>query len=136
MENDYDSWNEIKKSINSQHRNDCINVGEFWWANIGLNIGSEQNGTGNNYERPVLIVKRLSKNTVLVFPLTTKINQSNTLFEIDSDNFVILNQVKTIDIKRLSRQLKNIKLSRRKFKGILSAFIFMLKNRNRPDHVM
>ena len=50
---------------------------EMWWANIGLNIGFEVKGKGENFARPVLILKELSPDTCLIIPLTTSSKRKN-----------------------------------------------------------
>jgi hypothetical protein len=29
---------------------------EIWWCSLGVNVGFEQDGTGTNYDRPVLVI--------------------------------------------------------------------------------
>jgi len=44
---------------------------EIYWANIGENIGFEQNGKGDNFMRPLLIFKKFSNNIFFGIPLST-----------------------------------------------------------------
>ena len=59
---DFNRWNELKKKIDSN--NDLLDnfpkEGEVWMSSVGLNIGYEQNGSENNFSRPVLIVKKFN----------------------------------------------------------------------------
>jgi hypothetical protein len=44
---------------------------EVWWCTLGVNVGSEENGSGEEYRRPALILKGLSVETCLIVSLTT-----------------------------------------------------------------
>ncbi len=105
MEKDFDGWNEIKKKIDIGHENKLYTVREIWWCSLGLNIGSEQNGTGPVFDRPVLILKGCSKNTCLVVPLTTsvKIHKTRVPIGLVDKKFAsaLISQMKVVDTKRL-----------------------------------
>lgn len=101
----FDLWNERKKDINSNSENKLYHRREVWWCKLGLNIGYEQDGTGGELDRPVLILKGLSKNVCIIIPLTTS-TKSNpyhvSMGEIDGRGaFAIISQVRLIDTKRL-----------------------------------
>ena len=53
------SWNKIKKKIDLEQKS-CKypKEGEVWMTSLGRNIGFEQNGSGDNFSRPVLIIKK------------------------------------------------------------------------------
>ena len=59
--NSFDKWNEVKKET----QNENITVGfkdrDIFYIKMGKNIGSEQNGKGNNFVRPVVVLKNLIK---------------------------------------------------------------------------
>ena len=57
MKKDFDKWNENKKSVNNSSKNKLYRSREIWWCTLGVNIGFEQDGTGDNYERPVLVFR-------------------------------------------------------------------------------
>ena len=78
---------------------------ELWWCSLGINIGSEQNGKGAKYLRPVLILKKISPNTCLVVPLTTSPKEHTLRINIGKINGknvkVIVTQIRVIDARRL-----------------------------------
>lgn len=119
MEKDFDKWNIIKKQI-ELYQNINVNEGELWWCNVGLNIGSEQDGPCPLFERPVFIAKRFSDRTCLVFPMTSKIKTGSYYYTIDTFNTIILCQPKLIDTKRLKRIIR--KLNRSETKKIIYLF--------------
>ncbi len=109
MVKNFDLWNEDKKYINSNNDNKLYSTREVWWCRLGVNIGFEQDGTGDNLERPVVILKGFSKYVCVVIPLTTSI-KANTyhvaIGEIDGRNaFAIISQIRLIDTKRLINKL-------------------------------
>ena len=111
---DYDRWNEIKKSVNENKRKIGIKPREIFWAKIGQNIGFEQNGKGKNFVRPVIIVRRLTKDLFIGIPTTTTIRESNEYFHIFEYNdkeknilkvSALILQIKVLSIKRLMNKI-------------------------------
>ena len=43
---------------------------DVWYAQLGVNIGNEEDGKGNTFKRPVLVIKKFG-NMFLVIPMTT-----------------------------------------------------------------
>ena len=77
MQKDFDGWNNLKKKIDDKNSTELKKIfcreREIWFCSIGLNVGSEQNGRNESFERPVLIFKKVSAETFLVLPLTSNI---------------------------------------------------------------
>ncbi len=111
MQKDFDKWNEIKKKIdNSDDVPDNFpKEGEVWISNIGINVGFEQNGIGNNFSRPVLIVKKFNNQMFWVVPLSTKQKAFDFYFNYTDPNnqkvSAILAQMKLVSVKRLERDI-------------------------------
>ena len=105
---DFNSWNEEKKKVDSIGTRKLFHEREIWWASFGINIGREQDGRGDNFERPVLVLKTLSPDTFICLPLSTKkrldIFQSPVTSE-DISGFALLDQIRVIDSKRLLRKI-------------------------------
>ena len=112
--NDFDQWNELKKKIESEiiSPNKFPKGGEVWMSNVGRNIGFEQNGSGNNFSRPVLIIKKFNNHMFWAISLSTKQKNFDFYFNyIDPNNqkvSAILAQLKLISIKRLKRMMYEI----------------------------
>lgn len=70
MSKNFDSWNRMKKSVNDEESR-LYTVREIWWCALGVNVGFEQDGTGDEFRRPVVILAGYSAQTCLVVPLTT-----------------------------------------------------------------
>ncbi len=109
MEKDFDSWNEKKKELHNRADVPFFHEREIWWCSLGVNIGFEQNGSGNEYRRPVLILKGLSKRTLLAIPLTTSIKQHPMRPPIgiveNEKARALLSQIRVVDTKRLVRKI-------------------------------
>jgi len=128
MQKDFDVWNELKKKTENKAR-PIIKIGQFFWCRFGTNLGSEFDGKNQNFLRPVVIIKKYSNEVVFVLPLTTKIHKGDWYFDIkinDIKGQIILNQGKTIDVKRLEDQIET--LPSNKVKEIIKSFILLLES--------
>lgn len=111
---DFNSWNELKKKIEAEEkdRKKFPKQGEVWMSNIGRNIGFEQNGSGDNFSRPVLIIKKFNNHMFWVVPLSTKQKDLDFYFNYTDPNnqkvSAILAQMRLVSVKRLKRNLYNI----------------------------
>lgn len=108
---DFDHWNELKKKIevSEPEPEKFPKVGEVWMSNLGKNIGYEQNGSGDNFSRPVLIVKKFNNQMFWCVVLSTKQKKFDFYFNYTDPNgekvSAILAQLKLTSIKRLRRKL-------------------------------
>ena len=111
---DFDAWNEIKKQIDGvvAQPDRFPKEGEVWMSVLGKNIGFEQNGGGDNFSRPVLIVKKFNNQMFWSLPLSTKQKKFDFYYNfVDHNNqnvAVIIAQLKLTSIKRLKRKLYEI----------------------------
>ena len=112
MENNklFDLWNEKKKSVDSTgiELESFPQRKEVWMCFLGKNIGFEQNG-GEDFSRPVLVIKKFNNHIFWVAPLSTKQKSLDFYYNFtDVDNnkvSVILAQLRLIDIKRFKRKM-------------------------------
>lgn len=105
MEKEFDKWNIKKKALHNRQDNLFYHEREIWWCALGINIGFEQDGSGEEYRRPVLILKGLSAKTCLIVPLTAS-SQKHLLrpsvgVVADKEARALLSQLRVIDTKRL-----------------------------------
>ncbi len=109
MYKDFDGWNNVKQDIHTNGEPKFYCAREIWWCSLGVNIGFEQEGDGNNGARPILIMKGFSKYVCLVIPLTTstKINEYHfSLGQVDGKiAFAIISQIRLIDTRRLINRI-------------------------------
>ena len=107
--NKFDDWNELKKQISSTDNSVKFKERDIFWISIGENIGSEQNGKGKEFARPVLIIKKLNNQLFFGVPLSTTI-RNGTYFHTfsfieDQQSSALLVQAKVFDIKRANQKL-------------------------------
>jgi mRNA-degrading endonuclease toxin of MazEF toxin-antitoxin module len=105
MEKDFDGWNELKKKIDT--RNPIyVSERDIWFCSVGLNIGSEQSGKNELFERPVLVIKKVTANTFIGVPLTSNKKKGSWYVEIESTgSSAIISQIKLFDTRRLARKI-------------------------------
>ena len=79
---------------------------------MGVNVGFEQDGKGNIFARPVLILKKFNKEIFWALPLTTRIKENRFYAPVFLDDGVsrcaILSQLRLIDAKRLIDKIGTI----------------------------
>ena len=73
MKKDFDKWNIRKKHLEETDDEILFKDGEVWWCHVGINIKTESCGKGEYFQRPVLILKRLSMKSFIGIPLSTQI---------------------------------------------------------------
>ena len=111
----YRNWIKLKIKIHcSEPEGRYFYEREIWWASLGANIGFEQDGKNENYERPVLVLKKFNKDVLWVLPLTSKdknIKDKRYYFltkKREEISYIILSQIRLISSKRLLRHLRTI----------------------------
>lgn len=107
---------------------------EIWWCSLGANIGHEQDGKNQDFERPVLILKKFNLHMLWILPLTRaqKVDKSKPTFaryyfaleQGGERSFVVLSQIRTISSKRLTRKMRTVQKDefeaiRQKIKGLI-----------------
>lgn len=104
MKKDFDAWNESKKRIDAGGAGPFFREREIWWAYLGLNIGSEQNGSGKRVQRPILILKGFSRTTCLIAPLTTSVSRHPYRISVGivdgKEASAIISQIRVVDSRR------------------------------------
>lgn len=121
--NDFDIWNVLKQTIEKEQIVDKYpKEGEVWMSTLGKNIGFEQNGSGNNFSRPLLVVTKFNNHMFWVLPLSTKQKLFDFYYNYVDPNGLkvstVLAQLRLVSIKRFRRklyelppeQLKEVKL--------------------------
>lgn len=111
---DFDTWNEQTKLLNAISEEMSFRTREVWWCALGVNIGSEQDGKNEKFERPVVIVRRISKDLFIGVPLTSKISIQKdriTANIFGQQSQILLAHVKSISSKRLLRKIGILKIT-------------------------
>jgi mRNA interferase MazF len=136
---DYSTWHRLKRKI------DAIDYGmlddaekliytkhmyrerEIWWCSIWENIWHEQDGKNEQFERPVLILRKFSQDVFLGIPMTSTTKNHPFYFPYtlgETPGSFILSQARILSVKRLQRKMSSI--WREIYTEIKSAYIGIL----------
>ncbi|MEX2405038.1 MAG: type II toxin-antitoxin system PemK/MazF family toxin [Candidatus Paceibacterota bacterium] len=100
----FNKWNRKKKKIHYDKERPFFDVREVWFAHLGANVGYEQDGSGGEFLRPVVVVKKFNNEIGWILPLTKTRKDNKYYFRVDfkaGESRVILSQIKLLDVKRL-----------------------------------
>jgi len=127
----FNYWNFLKKKINSISNNDLFfKERDVRIATLGINIGTEQNGDDKFFNRPVLILKKINKDSLVVLPLSSVQKNSDFYYNFtnpfDKNVSIIIAQVKFISSKRLKRKL--YRLDKIEFQKVKNRFAKVILN--------
>jgi mRNA interferase MazF len=129
-EKDFDRWNTRKKKIHNAPFRSYVHEREVWWCALGLNIGFEQDGKNDLFERPVLVLRKFSADVVLAVPLTSRERKGLYYLTVPYDGqkaSLILSQLRLISTKRLLRRM--YRMSGTHFKEAQDAICAMITKR-------
>jgi mRNA interferase MazF len=108
MEKDFDRWNKKKKNLNQRIFSEYVHEREVWWCALGANVGVEADGKHDDFERPVLVLRKFNRDAVLVLPVTSrpKKNPYHWPFMHEGKMFAaVISQLRLVSTKRLLRRL-------------------------------
>ncbi|MFA7308934.1 MAG: type II toxin-antitoxin system PemK/MazF family toxin [Patescibacteria group bacterium] len=131
MDRDYEKWHSHKKVLDQKKSRVFFHEGEIWWCAIGSNIGIEEDGKNDLFERPVVVFRKFNKEVFLGIPITSIKKEGKFYFNytVDSKDFsVILSQIRLYDAKRLLRKIRSLSKEEyvsldHSFKGLLEQTI-------------
>lgn len=108
---EFDSWNQIKKSVNDKEKPHKVRHREVRWCSLGVNVGSEIDGKGETFTRPVIVVSIVGPDLAFVIPCSTKLHDRPGYLQIKLKNKTVsacLHQAKTISTKRIYDRIQKI----------------------------
>jgi mRNA interferase MazF len=112
MNKDFWSWHSKKEFLNSLETRPFFHEREVWYCHMGVNVGSEQDGKGLTFVRPVIIIKKFNNEIFWAIPLTSAIKKTEYYFIACFDGHrassAILSQIRLIDAKRLSHKIHTL----------------------------
>lgn len=98
------AWSKLKYML---HFNNNLPAGykarDIWWVAIGHNVGVEEDGKGDNFARPVLIVRGFSRYQFWGVPLSTTEKDGKYYHKFVVNGKVstaLLSQMRVYDTKR------------------------------------
>lgn len=128
MEKDFWKWHGQKINIHHKKEQVFFHEGEVWWCALGINVGSEEDGKNERFERPVLVYRKFNKEVFWALPMTTKEKKGMFYVQCIYENrefSIILSQIRLLDSKRLLRKVRT--LSKMEFEEIDTVFQKFIK---------
>ena len=127
MDSQYNNWNEIKIAIEYENIIVAFKERDIFYMNMGKNIGFEQDGKGENFVRPVVIIKGFNKNMFFGIPLSTKMKEGKFYYKFRFqkkdelvENIALLSQMRLFSTKRLLNKIGVI--SKEDFESLKNEF--------------
>ena len=108
IQKNFTAWNFKKIETDSKSIVPQFKIREIFWARVGENIGFEQSGSGHNFIRPVLILRKFNNHLFWGIPLTTaeKSGKYYLKFEFNGKSQrAIISQLRLFDAKRLEQKI-------------------------------
>lgn len=112
----YDEWNMVKKNTEKQNFTLTVKPREIYWVKIGQNIGSEEFGKDTDFTRPVIIIRRLTKDLFIGVPITTTLKNNDYFHQFSYtnktrgivENSAMILQLRTFSIKRVLNKIGKV----------------------------
>jgi mRNA interferase MazF len=108
---DFTEWTAQKTVVANEKERPFFRDAEVWTAALGANVGFEQDGRGENYLRPIVVLRKFNNEVCWGIPLTRNEKKGEFYYSFNLNNqtsTAILSQVKLIDAKRLYYQLGKV----------------------------
>mgnify|MGYP001605912618 CR=1 FL=1 len=112
MEKDFLKWHSKKATVDAIPARPFFHEWEIWWCALGVNVGFEQDGGGEDFLRPVVIFRKFNNQIFWAIPLTH--TQKTTkyyfpfVFDGKMESVAVLSQLRLIDARRLSHKLGDL----------------------------
>jgi len=105
---DYKKWHKKKKFIENDRPRVFFDEREIWLCYLGENVGFEQDGRGDEFLRPVIVLKKFNNEVLWAIPLTRTEKKNKYYFSFKFNKMVsvaILSQIRLVDAKRLKYKM-------------------------------
>src|SRR3989344_1313449 len=112
MLKDFWRWHKKKEEVHNTEGKALFHEREIWWCTLGTNIGFEQDGSGELFTRPVVILSKFNLDACLIIPLTAKPKRGKYYFNIGNvsgrDAIAVISQIRFVDRKRLAKKISTL----------------------------
>jgi len=108
MKKDFKEWHTEKSDMEENKLRAFFHEREIWFSSLGVNIGFEQDGRGQRFLRPVIILKKFNNEVLWAIPLTKNQKKGKYYFSFSmgkDESVAILSQIRLIDAKRLQYKI-------------------------------
>jgi mRNA-degrading endonuclease toxin of MazEF toxin-antitoxin module len=97
--------------VSNQRKYRNIKRWQIWWCRLGENVGHEQCGKGDEFLRPVVIIKKFNRNLFYGVPTSSKYKNNKYYFDLKlkkNNTFALLSQMRAIDARRLKYKMARL----------------------------
>lgn len=125
---DFAGWAKVAAEIEQRERKGLYKSGVVYWTNLGVNIGSGEDGKGRRFTRPALLLAMLNKTQGLIVPITSQRKEGANYREIivgGRVEYLLFDQVRTLDVRCLEEMVEEI--SREDLKSLRKDFLNIIK---------
>ena len=105
---DFTDWHKVKTNIEQKEHRIYFQIRDVFFCSIGENVGFEQDGRGEEFLRPVVVIKKFNNEVFLGVPLTHTTKKGKYYFAFDFNkqkSVAILSQVRLFDAKRMKYRI-------------------------------
>ena len=116
MKKDFKKWHGQKQRVENERPRVFFNEREIWFCYLGENVGFEQDGRGDEFLRPVVVLKKFNNEVLWTVPLTRTEKKNKYYFpfsflEGKNISVAILSQIRLVDAKRLKYKIGDMKVA-------------------------
>lgn len=129
MEKDFLRWHGKKRWLHKEKVRPFFREREIWFCYLGANVGFEEDGSGDEFLRPAIILRRFSEMMFFAIPLTRTARSGKDYFNFTTrrgESTALLAQAHSLDTKRLRYKISEI--SKEDFDTLLERFLNLFKN--------
>jgi mRNA interferase MazF len=107
---EFDKWNDKKKLRDESTipYDFYFHERDVWWCAVGVNVGAEVDGKHDDFERPILVVKKFNRDMFWGIPLTKKAKDHPAFVLLHHErgpSYANTSQLRTWSTKRLLRRI-------------------------------
>lgn len=117
MKKDFQKWHTKKSTVNEIVKRPFFHEREIWFCFLGANVGFEQDGSEEEFLRPIVVLRKFNNEILWAIPLTKSRKKSKVKtekyyysfpFAPNITSVAILSQIRLIDARRLSRHISTM----------------------------
>ena len=109
MDKDFKGWHSKKEKIENQNETISFRERDIWWCHLGLNLGHEQDGKGEEFSRPILIIRKFNEFLFWGVPLSKVLKKNPYYIPCKSSDgkvrSAMISQLRLFSAKRITDKL-------------------------------
>jgi|SRR3989344_1758794 len=109
MQKEFQRWHVLKSHLHESDNKQYFHERDIWWCSLGCNVGAEEDGKGDIFSRPVLIIRKFGPDLYWALPLTSTMRRGFFYYQFSMTNgrrsTAIVSQLRILDVRRLVRRM-------------------------------